>query len=131
MLQQSKIKMPSNRNFGLVFCVVFLVITLWPLMYEDPIRVWSFIISLSFLTLALINSKLLTPLNKMWFKFGMLIGALIAPMIMALIFFLVVTPISLIMKLAGKDLLSKKYSSEEKTYWVKRNKFTSSMKKQF
>ena len=127
----SKIKISSNRNFGLVFFVVFLIVSLWPVINNEPIRVWSVIISLIFLVLGLINSKMLTPLNKLWFKFGMILGALIAPMVMGLIFFLVVTPIGLILKLFGKDLLNKKYKSKKSTYWIKRDNPIGSMKRQF
>ena len=127
----SKIKISSNRNFGLVFFVVFLIVSLWPVINNEPIRVWSVIISLIFLVLGLINSKMLSPLNKLWFKFGMILGALIAPMVMGLIFFLVVTPIGLILKLFGKDLLNKKYKSKKSTYWIKRDNPIGSMKRQF
>ena len=111
----SKIKISSNRNFGLVFFVVFLIVGLWPLINSGPIRIWSVIISLIFLVLGLMNSKMLTPLNKLWFKFGLILGALIAPIVMGLIFFLVVTPIGLVLKLFGKDLLNKKYKSKKNT----------------
>ena len=124
-------KISSNRSFGLVFFVVFLIVSLWPVINNEPIRVWSVIISLIFLVLGLINSKMLTPLNKLWFKFGMILGALIAPMVMGLIFFLVVTPIGLILKLFGKDLLNKKYKSKKSTYWIKRDNPIGSMKRQF
>ena len=113
MLSKSKIKISSNRNFGLVFFFVFLIIGLWPLISEGQIRIWAAIISVVFLILGLINSKLLTPLNKLWFKFGMILGAVIAPMVMGIIFFLVVTPIGFVMKIMGKDLLNKKYSKKK------------------
>ena len=131
MLQKSKIKISSNRNFGLVFFIVFMIISLWPLMYGDQIRIWSAIISLFFLILGLMNSILLTPLNQLWFKFGMILGAIIAPIIMGVIFFLVVTPIGLFMRLTGKDLLNRKYDKKNKTYWIKRDKSINTMKRQF
>jgi len=127
----NKIKISSNRNFGLVFFVVFLIVGLWPLINSGPIRIWSVIISLIFLVLGLMNSKMLTPLNKLWFKFGLILGALIAPIVMGLIFFLVVTPIGLVLKLFGKDLLNKKYKSKKNTYWIKRDNPIGSMKRQF
>jgi len=127
----SKIKISSNRNFGLVFFVVFLIVSLWPLINSGPIRIWSVTISLIFLVLGLMNSKMLTPLNKLWFKFGLILGALIAPIVMGLIFFLVVTPIGLVLKLFGKDLLNKKYKSKKNTYWIKRDNPIGSMKRQF
>ena len=131
MSPKSKIKISSNRNFGLIFFIVFLIVGLWPLTYENPIRIWLVIISMVFLILGLMNSKLLTPLNKLWFKFGMILGAIVAPIVMGFIFFLVVTPIGLVMRIMGKDLLNKKYDKKKNTYWINRHKNMSSMKKQF
>jgi len=127
----NKVKISSNRNFGLVFFIAFLVVSLWPLTYGEPIRIWLVIISMVFLILGLMNSKLLTPLNKLWFKFGMILGAIVAPIVMGFIFFLVVTPIGLVMRIMGKDLLNKKYDKKKNTYWINRYKNMSSMKKQF
>ena len=127
----NKIKMSSNRNFGLVFFIVFLIVSLWPLIYEDPVRIWSTIISIVFLILGLMNSKLLTPLNKSWFKFGMILGNIVAPIVMGVVFFLVVTPTGLVMRIMGRDLLNKKYDKKKRTYWINRHKDISSMKKQF
>ena len=131
MISKSKIKMSSNRNFGLVFFVVFLIFSFWPLTYDGSIRIWFAIISLIFLILGLMNSKLLTPLNKLWFKFGIILGAIIAPISMGVVFFLVITPIGLTMRIMGKDLLRKKYDKKKETYWIKRDKPGSTMKKQF
>ena len=131
MIENSKIKMGSNRSFGVVFFVVFLLIAIFPLMNANSIKVIPLAISLIFLLLGLINSKLLTPLNKIWFKFGMALGAIVAPIVMALIFFLVVTPIGIFMRLIGKDLLNKKYDKNISSYWIKRDKSTGTMKKQF
>ena len=127
----NKIKISSNRNFGLVFFIIFLIVSLWPLTYGEQIRIWSAVISLIFLILGLMNSKLLTPLNRLWFKFGMILGAVVAPIVMGVVFFLVVTPIGFIMRIMGKDLLKKKYDKKMKTYWIKRDKPVSSMKQQF
>ena len=131
MLSKNKIKISSNRNFGLVFFIVFMIVSLWPLIYGDPIRIWLIIISIVFLILGLMNSKLLTPLNKLWFKFGMILGAIVAPIVMGFIFFLVVTPIGLVMRIMGKDLLNKKYDRKKNTYWINKYENMSSMKKQF
>ena len=128
---QKNIKLPSNRNFGIVFFVVFLIIALWPVLKQNEIRIWSLIISFIFFVLGLINSKLLTPLNKLWFKFGIILGAIVAPLIMGVIFFLTVAPIGLIMKIMGKDLLNKKYDKKKKTYWIKRDVPIGTMKRQF
>ena len=127
----SKIKISSNRSFGLVFFLVFLVISLWPLIHEGQIRIWSIVIAIVFLVLGLMNSKLLTPLNKLWFKFGIILGAIIAPISMGVVFFLVITPIGLTMRIMGKDLLRKKYDKKKETYWIKRDKPVNTMKKQF
>ena len=131
MSYKSKIKISSNRSFGLVFFVVFLIISLWPLISGDLIRIWSAIISLVFLILGLMNSKFLTPLNRLWFKFGMILGAIVAPIVMGVIFFLVVTPIGLVMNIMGKDLLNKRYSKKKESYWIERDKPIGTMKRQF
>ena len=131
MPSNSKIKISSNRSFGLVFFVVFLIVALWPLKYEADIRLWSLALSIIFFILGVFNSKLLTPLNKLWFKFGMLLGAIIAPIIMGVIFFLVVTPTGFFMRLIGKDLLRKKYNKNAKSYWIKRDEPSGTMKQQF
>ncbi len=131
MFNKSKIKMSSNRNFGLVFFFVFLIISLWPLLNDNSLRVWAIFVAVLFLALGLINSKFLTPLNIAWFKFGLFLGSIIAPIVMAIIFFLVITPTGFFMKILGKDLLNKKYDPSKKTYWINRDKTKSSMKEQF
>ena len=127
---QKNIKLPSNRNFGIVFFVVFLIIALWPVLKQNEIRIWSLIISFIFFVLGLINSKLLTPLNKLWFKFGILLGNIISPIVMGIVFFIFVTPTGIIMRLLRKDLIGLK-KNNEKTYWIKKNSNMFSMKKQF
>ena len=127
---QQNLKLPSNRNFGIVFAIVFLIISLWPLLSQNEIRFWSLIISIIFLSLGLINSKLLLPLNKIWFKFGMYLGNFIAPIVMGVIYFFVVTPTGLIMKMLGKDLLNLKKSNKD-SYWIKKDNSNSSLKNQF
>ena len=124
------IKLGSNKSFGIVFFVVFLLISLYPLINNESIRLWSLIISLIFLILGILNSKILSPLNKVWFKFGILLGKVISPIIMGIIFFLVVTPIGFIMRLLGKDLLNLKYS-DIKSYWIEKSGPKSKMKNQF
>ena len=131
MLHRSKIKISSNRSFGLVFFFVFFIVSFWPLINEGQIRIWSIAIAIVFLFLALMNSRLLTPLNRLWFKFGMLLGAIISPIVMGIVFFLVVTPIGFFMRIIGKDLLRIKYDKKSKSYWIKRDKHTGTMKKQF
>ena len=125
-----EIKISSNRSFGVVFFIVFLLIGLYPLLNGDDLRIWSLIISFIFLALGLINSRILTPLNRLWFKFGLLLGKFISPIIMGIIFFIVVTPIGIIMRLLKKDLLNLKYNKKE-TYWIKKTGPKSKMKNQF
>ena len=124
------IKISSNRSFGIVFFIVFLLIALYPLTYSQDIRNWSVIISIIFLVLGLFNSKILTPLNRLWFKFGIFLGKIISPIIMGIIFFLVVTPIGLLMRLLGKDLINLKYNNN-KSYWIEKKGPKSKMKNQF
>ena len=129
-MKQQIIKLPSNRSFGLLFFIVFLIISIWPLSYNGEIRFYSLVISLIFLILGLINSNILKPLNFLWMKFGLLLGKVISPIILGIIFFFVVTPIGLIMKLVGKDLLNLKYNIN-KSYWIKKSGPKSKMKNQF
>ena len=124
------IKISSNRSLGIVFFIVFLLIALYPLTYSEEIRVWSATISLIFLVLGFFNSKILTPLNKLWFKFGIFLGKIVSPIIMGIIFFLVVTPIGLLMRLFGKDLINLKFNNN-KSYWIEKNGPKSKMKNQF
>ena len=124
------IKIGSNRSFGILFAIVFILIALWPLIKGNEIRLWSLIISIIFLTLGLVNSKILTPLNKLWFKLGIFLGNFIAPIIMGIIFFFVVTPTGIIMKLLGKDLIKLKKNNEN-SYWIEKNDIKTSMKNQF
>ena len=123
-------KKSSNRSFGLLFFVVFFLIGIWPLFNENDYRLWSLIISIIFLILGLLNSKLLTPLNKIWFKFGILLGKIVSPLVMGLIFFFVVTPIGILMRILKKDLLNLKFNKKT-TYWIEKNGPKSKMKNQF
>ena len=124
------VKIGSNRSFGIVFFLVFLLISIYPLINNESIRIWSLVISLIFLGLGILNSNLLLPLNKLWFKFGILLGKVISPIIMGIIFFLVVTPIGIIMRLIGKDVLNLKYS-DYRSYWIEKTGPKSKMKNQF
>ena len=124
------IKIGSNKSFGIVFSIVFLLIAIYPLINNEELRIWSLVIAIIFLALGLINSKVLTPLNKLWFKFGLLLGRIISPIVMGLIFFLVVTPIGLIMRIIGKDLLNLKLN-KDKSYWIEKSGPKSKMKNQF
>ena len=123
-------KYPTNKNFGIVFSIVFLIIALFPLINDGSLRIWSLIVSLAFLALGLLNSKFLSPLNKIWFKFGLFLGKIISPMVMGLIFFFVVTPIGILMRILKKDLLNLKLNNN-KSYWIEKNEPKSKMKNQF
>ena len=125
-----KSKIGSNRSFGIVFFIVFLIIALWPVLKQNEIRIWSLIISFIFFVLGLINSKLLTPLNKLWFKFGILLGNIISPIVMGIVFFLVVTPTGLVMRIFRKDILKLKKNSSD-SYWINKDSTNSSMRNQF
>ena len=131
MTSNSKIKISSNRSFGLVFFVVFLIVALWPLKHEEDIRLWSLALSIIFFILGILNSKLLTPLNKLWFKFGIFLGSIVSPIIMGVVYFIVVTPTGVIMRLLGKDLLKTNKTKSASTYWMKRDTQHGTMKKQF
>ena len=124
------IKISSNKSFGIVFFVVFLLIAIYPLTHGGDIRIWSGMISFIFLILGLLNSSILTPLNKIWFRFGIILGKIISPVIMAIIFFLVVTPTGLIMRILRKDILNLKYN-KNKSYWIEKEGPKSKMKNQF
>ncbi len=121
----------SNRSFGLLFFIVFIVLGLWPIKNNLPPNYYLVIISFIFLILGILNSKILTPLNNVWIKFGEFLGSIIAPIIMALVYFIFLTPISLIVRIFGKDLLDIKFSKNQKSYWNTRKKKIGSMDKQF
>jgi|TARA_B100001173_G_C15505158_1_gene344727 hypothetical protein len=125
-----EIKIGSNRSFGIVFFIVFLLISFYPLINGESLRYWSLFISLIFLILGFLNSKILTPLNKIWFKFGILLGKIISPLVMGFIFFVVVTPIGLLMRMLQKDLLNLKFNNN-KSYWIEKKGPKSKMKDQF
>ena len=128
--KMNDIKISSNKSFGLVFFIVFLIIATYPLINNQNIRIWSLVIALIFLILGLISSNILSPLNRIWFKFGIFLGKIVSPVIMGVIFFFVVTPIAFIMKILKKDLLNLKFNSEN-SYWIQRNEPDSKMKNQF
>ena len=121
----------SNRSFGILFFIVFLILSLWPLKNGNNLNLYFLITSGIFLILGALNSKLLSPLNKAWIKFGEILGLIIAPIVMGLVYFVILTPVSLIVRLFGKDLLGLKFIKENETYWIKREKSLTSMDKQF
>ena len=124
------IKIGSNRSFGIVFFVVFLIIAFYPIVNDGTLRVWALIISLVFIGLGLINSRILTPLNKIWFKFGIFLGKIVSPTVMGLIFFLVLTPTGIFIRIIKKNFLNLKFD-DSKSYWIKKDELKSKMKNQF
>jgi len=124
------IKISSNRSFGIVFFIFFILIAFYPLINQGEVRTWSILVSLFFLIFGVINSKILTPLNKIWFKFGIFLGKIISPIVMGLIFFLVVTPIGFLMRMLKKDILNLKFN-ESNSYWIDKTDLKSKMKNQF
>jgi len=121
----------QNRSFGLLFFIVFFILALWPLIKKGEVNLYLISIAFIFLVLGLLNSKILSPLNNAWVKLGEILGRIIAPMVMAIVYFLILTPISLLVRLFGKDLIGIKFSNGIKSYWVKRKKLLGSMDKQF
>ena len=129
-MNKNKIKISSNKSFGLVFFVFFLTISLFPLFKYGNIRIWAIIPAIIFLILGLLNSPILSPLNKIWFKFGILLGSFMSPILMGIVFFIIVTPTSIIMRILGKNLLNLK-KDNKKSYWIEKSKIKSKMKNQF
>ena len=126
-----KIKSGTERNFGLIFAIVFVIIGLYPVLQGQDIRLWAFITALIFLFFGIFLPKALIVPNILWFKFGILLGAIVAPIIMGIIFILIVTPTGIIMRLLGKDILNQKMKKLVKSYWIKSKENLGSMKNQF
>jgi len=129
-MNKNNIKTSSNKSFGIVFFIFFLIVSIYPLLDDRALRVWPLVISVIFLILGILNSKILTPLNKLWFKFGILLGTIVSPIVMGIVFFIVVTPISLIMKILKKDILNLK-KNKNQSYWSAKSELKSKMKNQF
>jgi len=129
-MNKNEIDIGSNKSFGLVFSTFFLIISLFPLFEDGNIKIWAIMLAIIFLILGLLNSSILSPLNKIWFKFGILLGSFVSPIIMGIVFFAIVTPTSLIMKMLGKNLLGLKRNNK-KSYWIERSSIKSKMKNQF
>ena len=124
-------KRSSNRSFGILFFIVFLLIAFWPLTKQGEVNLYLISIALIFFVLGILNSKILSPLNKAWIKLGEILGRIVAPVVMAIVYFIILTPISLLVRLFGKDLIGMKFSNDINSYWIKRKKNLGSMDKQF
>ena len=122
---------PSEKSFGVIFSIVFLVVSLYPLINSESLRIWALVVSIIFFLLAFLAPKILVFPNKLWFKFGLLLGSIVAPIVMAFVYFVTVLPTGLIMRLLGKDLLKQKLDKNAKSYWIERKEPMGSMKNQF
>ncbi len=123
------IKRKDNITFGILFFILFLIIGLYPLKSEGLIRIWSVVLSLVFLIITIIRPNLFTFINKLWIQFGILLGKIISPIVMGLVFFFVVTPIGILVRIFKKDIMGLKRGTN--TYWINRENKLQSMKKQF
>ena len=123
--------MGSDRSFGIIFSIVFFIISFWPVMSGESIRLWAFLIAVIILIISLTKANLLHTLNKIWFRFGLMLGNIVAPIVMGIIFFAIITPVGLIMRMLGKDLLNKKFKKSLRSYWNKREQMIGTMKNQF
>ena len=129
MKNSINIKNKNNITFGILFFILFLVIGLYPLKSDGVIKIWSIFLSLVFLIITFIKPNLFTFLNKLWIKFGILLGKIISPIIMGLVFFLVVTPVGIFVRILKKDVMGLK--GEKSSYWINREDKLQSMKRQF
>lgn len=118
--EHSEVEVGSNRSFGIVFFVVFLIIGLWPLIGDNPVRIWALSIAGAFFAIALVVPKILAPLNRLWFKFGMLLARIINPVVMFVIYVVAILPIGILLRLSGKDLLRQKLDADANSYWILR-----------
>ena len=126
-----KNKKVNNLSFGILFFIVFLILGFYPMYKGDNPNIYFLILSLPFIILGLLNSRILTPFNMAWIKLGEILGLIIAPIVMAIVYFIVLTPISLIVRVFGKDILNMKLDKKLESYWINRKKNLGSMKKQF
>ena len=129
--QNIQVERGSEKSFGLVFAVVFLLVGLYPLVNNKDILLWPLITALIFFLFAYKAPKVLTVPNQLWFKFGLALGVVVAPVVMALVYFTTVVPIGLILRLMGKDMLRQKLDKNAKSYWIERDQPMRSMRDQF
>ena len=121
----------SEKSFGVIFSIVFLIVSLYPLINSEGLRIWALVVSTIFFLLAFVAPKVFVLPNKLWFKFGLLLGSIIAPIVMAMVYFIAVLPTGITMRLLGKDLLKQKLDNNAKSYWIERSEPMGSMKNQF
>ena len=125
------IKQGSERNFGIVFSIVFLIFSFYPHFSFEKVRLWSLIVSAFFFLIAIFRPSMLKSLNFLWFRFGILLGRIISPVVMALVFVFAIIPTGIIIRLMGKDPLQRKFLKNKNSYWILRKTSRQSMKNQF
>jgi hypothetical protein len=132
-ISYSEVKIGSDRGFGFVFASAFAAIALWPLIGGETVRLWALAVAAAFLVAALLRPAILRPLNRVWFRLGLLIGRVVSPVVMAVLFFVAVTPTALVMRALGKDVLRLKFDANAESYWIPRGDDhpMGSMKNQF
>jgi len=134
LTSNTDVKMGSDKAFGIVFAVVFGIIAFWPVLWWNNPRVWAILVAAVFLLVAFIKPDLLRPLNRIWFLFGLLLHKIVSPIIMGVLFFLTVTPIALLMRAFGKDVLNQSLEPDTESYWITvsdEHHASSSMRNQF
>ncbi len=118
---ETDVQAGSERSFGIVFAIVFAIVAAVPLWSGAPVRIWALVVAALFLVSAFVTPKLLRPLSLLWFRFGLLLHAVVNPLVMGLLFFLTVTPIALIMRWLGKDPLHRRFDADAHSYWIERD----------
>jgi len=118
--RRGEVKGSSDRSFGIVFAVFFAIMALWPLLGEGAVRLWALLLAAAFLAVALVRPALLAPLNRLWTRFGLLLHKLVNPLVLGLMFLLAVTPVALVMRALGKDVLRRRFEPEAPSYWIER-----------
>ena len=118
--RREEIQGSSNRSFGIVFAVVFAVIGLLPLVSGRGVRPWALVVGAAFLLIALVLPSILAPLNRLWLRFGLLLHRIVSPLVLGIMFFVVITPMGLLMRALGKDLLRLKFDKGSSSYWIER-----------
>ena len=124
-------KISTNRSFGIVFFIFFLILSLFPLLKNNQVNFYFLVTAIVFLVLGLLNAKILTPLNKYWIKFGDILGKFVSPVIMFLIYFFTVFPVNLLLRLFKKDVMYLKLHKKNKSYWIKKEVNDTNMNNQF
>lgn len=119
--RQHEVQRGSSRSVGLVFAAVFAIVAIYPLLDEGEVRLWSVGVAVGLVGVALIRPKFLDPLSWLWFRFGEALHAVVSPIVLGMLFFSVITPIGLLMRLTGKDPLNLALRSDAHSYWIERS----------